>query len=92
MSQQECLGSKRSTTQCNHMIDPEDIVIVPNIDTMDNETFLKHMDKRHADQILNGPLSDSPYIVDGWVGPYRAFHENLHNIAHPGQYDHEHLW
>ena len=70
-----------------------DVVIVPSADDMGNETFLKHMDKRHADVVLNGPLwSDEITAYDSWVGPYRAFHDGLHAIAHPGQYDHEHLW
>ena len=69
------------------------MIEVQNGDEMDNLTFLKHMDKRHSEVVLNGPLAESrtpPY--DSWVGPYRAFHDNLHNIAVPGQLDHEHLW
>jgi hypothetical protein len=65
---------------------------VPSIDDMDNETFLKHMDARHASDFRNGPLSAHPDTADEWVGPYREFHERLHELAVPGQYDHEHLW
>lgn len=74
------------------MTDPEEVISVPSADDMDNETFLRHMDARHAHEVLNGPLSVDPSPVDAWVSPYRAFHDNLHAIAVPGQYDHEHLW
>lgn len=65
---------------------------IPNTDEMDNETFLKHMDARHADEVKCHPLSNHPDRHDNWVGPYRAFHERLHDLALPGRYDHEHLW
>ena len=68
------------------------MVTVPSADDMDNETFLRHMDARHAADVKDGPLSVHPDSVDAWVDPYRAFHDRLHDIAVPGQYDHEHLW
>lgn len=69
-----------------------EIITVPSIDDMDNETFLKHMDARHAADVIDGPLSAHPDRADEWVAPYRAFHERLHELALPGQYGHEHLW
>lgn len=60
-------------------------------DDMDNETFLKHMDKGHAREVANGPLAGSLGVDDGWVGPYRAFHDRMHELHHETQ-DHEHLW
>ena len=71
-----------------------DAVTVPSAEDMDNLTFLKHMDARHSNEVRNGPLATakSDPTDDGWVGPYRAFHERCHDIAVPGQYNHEHLF
>lgn len=71
-----------------------DVTRVPASEDMDNLTFLKHMDARHSHEVLNGPLATarSEPSNDGWVGPYRAFHDRLHDIAVPGQYEHEHLF
>ncbi len=64
-------------------------IIVPSAGEMDNETFLKHLEKRHADQCkIEGYISR--HAVDAWIGVYRAFHDRLHMLEHPGQHDHEH--
>jgi hypothetical protein len=66
------------------------VVIVPDAELMDDETFLKHLDKRHADDTgVERVLHKSPHIQQSWVGAYRAFHEHLHDH---GEYDHEHAW
>lgn len=66
---------------------------VPSIDDMDDDTFLKHMDKRHAHEVLAGPLSVHPDRNPSWVNPYRAFHDRVHEIESPAtEHDHEHLW
>lgn len=65
---------------------------VPASDEMDNDTFLRHMDKRHSHEVLDGPLHPHPQHDDVWVGPYRANHDRLHDLASPGEYDHEHLF
>jgi hypothetical protein len=71
--------------------DPDDVVVVPHADDMDDETFLKHMDKRHRqDTKVDGELVLFPNRVTSWVKLYRTYHERLHQISIPGQYDHEH--
>lgn len=72
--------------------DPKvDIVEVPDADDMDDETFLKHLDKRHSqDTGTERALHKYPHIQEAWVGPYRAFHEYLHRTQ--GGHDHEHVW
>jgi hypothetical protein len=64
------------------------MVIVPNADDMDDETFLKHLDKRHTENCSTEvALHKHPHIQQAWVGPYRAYHRYLHTI---NEYDHEH--
>lgn len=65
-------------------------VEVPDADDMDDETFLKHLDKRHSeDTKTETALHKHPHIQQAWVGPYRSFHEYLHAN---NDYDHEHVW
>lgn len=65
------------------------VVQVPHIHNMDDDTFLKHLEKRHA-----GDTDVEEFvrvnIVSAWVKNYRAFHDRLHELATPEQYDHEH--
>lgn len=72
---------------------PEDIVTVPHPEDMDDETFLKHIDKRHRqDTKHDGQNVLFPKSTwHAWVPLYRSWHERLHAISIPGQYDHEHL-
>jgi hypothetical protein len=64
-------------------------VSVPPAGDMDDETFLKHIEHRHADEChVEGFIAR--HAVSQWIGSYRAFHQRLHEIAMPGQYDHEH--
>lgn len=69
-----------------------DPILVPAAEEMDDETFLLHLEKRHARdcQFENNPVSRR--AKEAWLPVYRAFHERLHRIAFPGQYDHEHDW
>jgi hypothetical protein len=70
-----------------------EVVEVPSIDDMDDDTFCKHMDLRHAESLSTaGPLSNHPDRAPEWIGPYRVFHDRLHDIAVPGQFDHEHTF
>lgn len=67
------------------------VVQVPEASDMDDMTFLKHLDARHSHEVkTEKKLAKFPHIVEAWVGPYRAFHQRLHEIAAPGQYDHTH--
>lgn len=58
---------------------------------MDDETFRKHYNARHlADAEMGAELPDDAR----WVKLnelWRAFHRRCHEIAVPGQYDHDHL-
>lgn len=65
-----------------------EVVTVPNADDMDDETFLKHMDKRHTRQ---GFHFSTKHITDDQIELWRKYHDRLHEIAVPGQFDHEHL-
>lgn len=70
-----------------------ELVTVPHAEDMDDETFLKHIDKRHRkDTKHDGQNVLFPRSSwTAWVPLYRTWHERLHAIAIPGQYDHEHL-
>lgn len=66
------------------------LVEVPDIDWMEDEDFIKHLEKRHAAECkIEGYLSR--HSIPTWLPLYRAFHERLHTIAVPGQHDHEHV-
>jgi hypothetical protein len=68
----------------------EEIVEVPIASGMDDETFLKHIEHRHAAECKMEKTPVHRRAMNAWVPSYRAFHERLHKIAAPGQYDHEH--
>lgn len=69
---------------------PEDMVEVPHPDDMDDETFLKHLEHRHAAECLFETTPVARRAMGAWMSTYRAFHARLHKIAGPGQHDHEH--
>lgn len=67
----------------------EELVEVPDADDMDDETFLKHLETRHATECrIEGYISR--HSVESWIDTYRAFHDRLHKIATPDQYLHIH--
>ena len=73
--------------------DPEEQVEVPDADDMDDETFLKHLDKRHAHETgVEHALHKSAHIASAWVGSYRAFHDFKHRTNPEEHYDHVHVW
>lgn len=64
---------------------------VPSADDMSDEIFLKHMDKRHQKDLPSSwHLLKIQHFSDGWMDPLRTFHSKMHELALPGQYDHEH--
>ena len=67
-----------------------EVVEVPDPWLMDADTFCKHLEKRHAAEcrIENVIKRDA---LDEWITTYRVFHDRLHQIAAPGQYDHVHV-
>lgn len=72
------------------MMTRSEVVEVPLAEDMDDETFLKHIEHRHAEECkVEGYITR--HAVSSWIGSYRAFHQRLHEIAAPGQYDHVHV-
>lgn len=75
------------------LYDPDEQVEVPDADDMDDETFLKHLDKRHAHETgTEQALHQSAHIQAAWVGAYRAFHDYQHRTKPDEHYDHVHVW
>lgn len=70
--------------------DPEDLTSVPLAEDMDDETFLLHLEHRHADECKFEKTPVARRAMEAWIPTYRAFHETLHKQATPGQYDHVH--
>jgi hypothetical protein len=68
----------------------EEVVEVPLAEEMDDETFIKHVEHRHANDVKMEGGTMSRHAMQAWLPSYRAFHERLHDIARPGQYNHEH--
>lgn len=67
----------------------KEVVLVPAIEDMDDDTFLKHLELRHAAECkIEGKMHR--HSMYAWVTLYRTFHARLHTLAVPGQYDHEH--
>ena len=62
-------------------------VLVPDADDMDDETFLKHLDKRHPETGVEKSLVKSVHARSAWVPMYRAWHARQHRNE---EYEHEH--
>jgi hypothetical protein len=69
--------------------DPDEVVSVPLADQMDDDTLLNHIEARHAAECKVETFI-SRHNVSAWISTYRVFHDRLHKIAVPGQYDHVH--
>lgn len=81
-------AGKRVSKRVKWKIEREQIE-VPAAEDMDDETFIKHLEKRHADECkIEAPIRHRNGA--GWIGTYRAFHDRLHKIGTPGQHDHYH--
>lgn len=68
----------------------KEVVCVPLAEDMDDETFIKHLELRHPKDVHLEVSTMSRRAMSAWIGTYRAFHDRLHSIAAPGQYDHYH--
>lgn len=68
---------------------PVEIVEVPAADEMDDETFIKHLEHRHSDECKIERVV-ARHNTHVWLPMYRKFHDRLHSLATPGQYDHVH--
>lgn len=67
-----------------------EVPTVPCADEMDNDTFLKHYNKRHLQDSSMSRVIERDMAWEKLAGMWRAFHRRCHNLAVPGQYDHEH--
>lgn len=68
--------------------EPPGDVVVPDADEMDDEDFLRHLDKRHKmDTGVEAMLVDHPDRAQTWIRPYRAFHNYVHRH---NEYNHIH--
>jgi hypothetical protein len=66
-------------------------VVVPGAIGMDDETFFKHLNARHlADLGFSSPIDLSPLYSNSLISTHRSYHRRLHEIAVPGQHNHEH--
>lgn len=68
----------------------EPLVVVPDPLDMSDEIFLKHLEHRHAKEVKFEKTPVARHAVKIWLPAYRAFHDRLHDLEVPGQYDHEH--
>jgi hypothetical protein len=67
--------------------DEEDFITVRNADRMDTDTFIKHMEYRHADSL--GGLRYLNFPTDYVEGCWRTFHEALHHFRLT-RFNHDH--
>jgi hypothetical protein len=72
------------------LFDPEDQVEVQMASDMDEETFLKHLEHRHADAVKFETVPVARRALDAWIPTYRAFHDRLHTLGPRSQFDHTH--
>lgn len=64
-------------------------VVVP-ADEMDDETFCKHMNYRHLQDLGLNRIEHHERTLPGYYATLRAYHERLHALALRGTYNHEH--
>lgn len=65
---------------------------VPGAEDMDDETMYKHLNARHKrDLNITTDMDYSPLFSESLVGAHRAFHRRMHDLATPGQYNHQHV-
>lgn len=57
---------------------------------MPDELFLKHLEKRHSIDFAKWNFPKIKHYSDAWIIPLRSYHEKLHELSIPGQYDHVH--
>ncbi len=65
-------------------------MIVVSAESMDDETFLLHFEKRHSEQLAGlKTFGDTIRLQPELVGTYRRFHERLHRLEQVEE-GHEH--
>lgn len=63
---------------------------VPLAEDMEDEIFIKHLEHRHGKDCGFEKPEVARRAIDAWLPSYRAFHDRLHTLETPGQYDHVH--
>jgi hypothetical protein len=64
--------------------------MVRNPDSMSDEHFELHMNKRHGDELGGLPVLALVGKSPGLVAAWRAFHRRVHKLSPPGRMQHEH--
>lgn len=70
--------------------DPDDQVEVPSPQEMEDEIFLKHLEKRHQKEVKFESVPVARHALEAWLPTYRAFHDRLHALGPRSNYDHTH--
>lgn len=70
-------------------LEMDGMTLVPDADDMDDETLLKHLDKRHPETGVEKSLSKSVHAREAWVPAYRAWHARQHRIQEYEDHEHE---
>lgn len=76
------------------MDEEEDVIWVAPTASMDDETFTKHLELRHGDEIGGMRWSAIPEGLRNFSrdaatrGTWELYHQRLHRI---GEYEHDHL-
>jgi hypothetical protein len=65
---------------------------VPGATDMDDEVIYKHLNARHKKDLgLSRDMEYSTLTSKTLVATHRSFHRRVHDLATPGQHDHEHV-
>lgn len=64
---------------------------VVTADEMDDETFCKHVQNRHADDVALGHLQYLKFSSEAFYASFRAYHARIHALGLPGQFEHRHV-
>jgi hypothetical protein len=66
-------------------------VMVPSVESMDDETLMKHLEFRHEHDLALRFLPDPDQEVRTLAAPelWRTYHDTMHRL-HPNKYQHAH--
>lgn len=67
----------------------DEVVLVTASKDIPDKNMVKHINGRHAPDYLV-VVAYMPLANPSYMGSVRAYHDRLHALATPGQYDHEH--
>lgn len=67
-----------------------EVVVVPAIEDMDDETVYKHINARHKKDLgLSADMHYSPTLSQTLILTHRAFHRRIHELVPFHNHDHE---